>query len=118
MTSSPQAATAASKAGLDPARVPRHVAIIMDGNGRWAKARGLPRVAGHKMGVESVKAVVRAAGALGIEALTLYAFSTENWLRPKTEVHELMKLLCWALRSQLDELWGNGVRLRASGRIA
>ena len=103
--------------GLDPARLPRHVAIIMDGNGRWAQSRGLPRVAGHKAGVDSVRAVVRACGELGIQALTLYAFSTENWLRPKAEVDELMRLLCWALRSEVLELDKNNVRLRTLGRV-
>ena len=103
---------------LDPKRLPRHVAIIMDGNGRWAKQRGLPRVAGHKAGVESVRAATRAAGELGIEMLTLYSFSTENWLRPKEEVSELMRLLGWALRGETAELDKNNVRLMASGRIA
>ena len=102
--------------GLDPARLPRHVAIIMDGNGRWAQGRGLPRVAGHKAGVDAVRTIVRAAGELGIEALTLYAFSTENWLRPKAEVDELMRLLCWALRSEVLELAKSNVRLRTIGR--
>ncbi|MBI3299535.1 MAG: isoprenyl transferase [Elusimicrobia bacterium] len=103
---------------LDPKRLPKHVAIIMDGNGRWAKARGLPRVAGHKAGVESVRAATRACGELGIEALTLYSFSTENWLRPQDEVSELMRLLAWALKGETAELDKNNVRLRASGRIS
>jgi len=107
----------AAQAGLDPARLPRHVAIIMDGNGRWARARGLVRVAGHRAGVESVRGVVRGCAELGIEALTLYAFSTENWSRPESEVGELMRLLCWALRSQLPDLDNNDVRLRAIGRL-
>ena len=102
---------------LDPAKLPRHVAVIMDGNGRWAAARGLPRVAGHKAGVDSVRAIVRAAGELGIEALTLYSFSTENWLRPKEEVGELMKLLSWALNKETLELDKNNVRLSAIGRL-
>ncbi|MBI4422418.1 MAG: di-trans,poly-cis-decaprenylcistransferase [Elusimicrobia bacterium] len=89
----------------------------MDGNGRWAKRRGLPRVAGHKLGVDSVRAAVRACGALGVEALTLYAFSTENWLRPKEEVGELMRLLSWTLRREAADLDKNNVRLRASGRL-
>ena len=102
---------------LDPARIPRHVAVIMDGNGRWAAARGLPRIAGHKAGVESVRAIVRAAGELGVEALTLYSFSTENWLRPAEEVGELMKLLSWALNKETLELDKNNVRLGAIGRL-
>ncbi len=101
---------------LDPKRIPRHIAVIMDGNGRWASARNLPRVAGHKAGVESVRAVVRAAGELGVEVLTLYSFSTENWLRPKAEVNELMRLLAWALKGETPELDKNGVRLMTSGR--
>jgi len=102
---------------LDPARLPRRVAVIMDGNGRWAAARGLPRVAGHKAGVDSVRAIVRAAGELGIETLTLYSFSTENWLRPAEEVGELMKLLSWALNKETLELDKNNVRLGAIGRL-
>ena len=105
-------------AALDPSRLPRHVAIIMDGNGRWAKARSLPRIAGHRAGVESVREAVRACGELGVEALTLYAFSTENWLRPKTEVRELMRLLCWALKGEVLELDRSNVRLRVSGRTS
>jgi undecaprenyl diphosphate synthase len=102
---------------LDPARIPAHVAVIMDGNGRWAGARGLPRIAGHKAGVDSVRAIVRAAGELGIKALTLYSFSTENWLRPAEEVGELMKLLSWALNKETLDLDKNGVRLSAIGRL-
>jgi undecaprenyl diphosphate synthase len=102
---------------LDPAKLPRHVAVIMDGNGRWAAARGLPRVAGHKAGVDSVRAIVRAAGELGIEALTLYSFSTENWLRPAEEVGELMKLLSWALNKETLELDKSNVKLGAIGRL-
>ncbi|MBI4371954.1 MAG: di-trans,poly-cis-decaprenylcistransferase [Elusimicrobia bacterium] len=89
----------------------------MDGNGRWAAQRGLPRVAGHKAGVESVRAIVRAAGELGIQALTLYSFSTENWLRPAAEVGELMKLLSWALDKETLELDKSNVRLDAIGRL-
>ena len=102
---------------LDPAKLPRHVAVIMDGNGRWAAARGLPRVAGHKAGVDSVRAIVRAAGELGVEALTLYSFSTENWLRPAEEVGELMKLLSWALNKETLELDKSNVKLGAIGRL-
>ena len=95
--------------------VPRHVAIIIDGNGRWAKARHLPRVAGHKAGVEAVRRVTRAARALGIEALTLYAFSSENWRRPEEEVGALMGLLRLFIRSDLAELVEENVRLRIIG---
>jgi len=94
---------------------PKHVAIIMDGNGRWAKARHLPRVAGHKAGVESVRRVVRTAPQLGIETLTLYAFSSENWNRPPEEVSDLMGLLRHHLLAELDELSENDVRLRLIG---
>ncbi|MBI5202280.1 MAG: isoprenyl transferase [Elusimicrobia bacterium] len=107
----------AAQNGLDPANMPRHIAIIMDGNGRWAKSRGLPRVAGHKLGVDSVRAATKTCGKLGVEVLTLYAFSTENWLRPKDEVSELMRLLSWTLKREVSELDKNNVRLRASGRL-
>ncbi len=101
-------------AGSDPA-TPRHVAIIMDGNGRWAKARHLPRVAGHRKGIETVRTVSRAARSLGIEVLTLYAFSSENWRRPAEEVSDLMGLLRHFIKSDLDELAREGVRLRVIG---
>jgi undecaprenyl diphosphate synthase len=97
------------------AGVPRHVAIIMDGNGRWAKKRFLPRIAGHRAGVEAVRRVTRAARAMGIEALTLYAFSSENWRRPEAEVSDLMGLLRHFIRSDLDELARENVRLRVIG---
>ena len=97
--------------------MPRHVAIIMDGNGRWAKARRLPRLAGHKAGVDCVREVVKACGELGIAVLTLYSFSTENWLRAKEEVGDLMKLLAWALRRETAELDKSNVRLAAIGRL-
>ena len=95
--------------------VPRHVAIIMDGNGRWAKARFLPRIAGHKRGAEAVRATVRAAAEMGIEALTLYAFSSENWRRPAEEVSDLMGLLRHYLANELDEIHANGIKLRIIG---
>jgi len=101
----------------DPSRLPKHVAIIMDGNGRWARKRGLPRVAGHKVGLESVRAMVKACSAWGIPYLTLYAFSSENWRRPKAEVGFLMKLLQVYLRQELKELDENSVRLNAIGRL-
>ena len=97
------------------ASVPRHVAIIMDGNGRWAKARHLPRAMGHKAGVEAVRGVTRAARTLGIEALTLYAFSSENWRRPEAEIGDLMGLLRLFIRSDLNELVRDNVRLRVIG---
>ncbi len=97
------------------ATLPRHVAIIMDGNGRWAKARFLPRLAGHKRGAEAVRATVKAAAEMGIEALTLYAFSSENWRRPADEISDLMGLLRHYLGQELDALHGNGIRLRIIG---
>lgn len=97
------------------AGIPRHIAIIMDGNGRWAKARHLPRVAGHRKGIEAVRTVSRAARAHGIEVLTLYAFSSENWRRPAEEVSDLMGLLRHFIRSDLDELASENVRLRVIG---
>ncbi len=98
-----------------PPHFPRHVAIIMDGNGRWAKKRLLPRIAGHRKGIEAAKAVVRAAGDLGLEVLTLYAFSTENWNRPADEVGDLMGLLRHFIKTDIAELAANGVRLRVIG---
>jgi undecaprenyl diphosphate synthase len=99
------------------ASLPKHIAIIMDGNGRWAKQRGLPRVEGHRNGVESVRATVRACGELGIQYLTLYAFSVENWNRPKDEVDTLMKYLARFLKGEIGELNRNNVRLEAIGQI-
>jgi undecaprenyl diphosphate synthase len=96
-------------------KIPRHVAIIMDGNGRWAEARGLPRFAGHTAGVEAVRRTVRAAIELGIQFLTIYSFSTENWSRPETEVTFLMGLMRRFIRSDLAELHKNGVRIRMLG---
>lgn len=98
-------------------RIPRHLAIIMDGNGRWAQARGLPRVAGHRAGVGAIRPMVEASQRLGIEVLTLYAFSTENWKRPADEVEALMQLLVEFLRREIDELHRNGVRIRPIGRL-
>ncbi|MBN9540607.1 MAG: di-trans,poly-cis-decaprenylcistransferase [Alphaproteobacteria bacterium 65-37] len=107
--------TAPLPAASGGASEPNHVAIIMDGNGRWAKARGLPRVAGHRRGADAVRRVVRGAGELGIPVLTLFAFSTENWTRPADEVSDLMGLLRHYLRSELEELRKNGARLRVIG---
>ncbi|NWK95747.1 isoprenyl transferase [Sphingobium lactosutens] len=98
-----------------PAHGARHVAIIMDGNGRWAKKRLLPRIAGHRAGVEAVRRVARAAQDMGLECLTLYAFSSENWKRPATEVSDLMGLLRHFIQSDIDEFHANGVRLRVIG---
>ena len=97
--------------------LPTHVAIIMDGNGRWAKQRHLPRVEGHRVGVESVRTVIRTAGELGIKYLTLYAFSVENWNRPKDEVDTLMKYLARYLKTEIGELNKSNVRLEAIGQI-
>jgi len=98
-----------------PLALPRHIAIIMDGNGRWAKARGLPRIAGHRQGAEAVRRTVRAAGELGIPYLTLFGFSSENWKRPLAEIDDLMGLLRHYLRGEIAELHRNGVRLRVIG---
>ena len=95
--------------------MPRHVAIIMDGNGRWAAARGLPRVEGHRRGVEALRKTVRAAGEMGIRCLTIFSFSSENWQRPASEVRDLMGLLRRFIRNDLAELHGNGVRVRVIG---
>jgi undecaprenyl diphosphate synthase len=102
---------------VDPERLPAHIAIIMDGNGRWARKRGLPRVAGHRAGMDSVRTVVDTSARLGIQALTLYAFSTENWKRPAGEVHTLWRLLRVYLRRELPEIHRNGIRLTAVGRL-
>jgi undecaprenyl diphosphate synthase len=110
VSSAPALATGAGQGAI-----PRHVAIIMDGNGRWAKKRFLPRIAGHRKGIEAAKAVVRAAGDLGLEVITLYAFSTENWSRPADEVSDLMALLKHFIQKDIAELARNGVRLRIIG---
>jgi undecaprenyl diphosphate synthase len=102
---------------LRPDLIPRHVAIIMDGNGRWAEGRGLSRLQGHREGLESVREVVRAAHELGIGHLTLYAFSLENWNRPKGEVDGLMDLLDHYLATEIEEVMRNGIQLRAIGRL-
>jgi len=98
--------------------LPRHIAVIMDGNGRWAKARGVPRLFGHRAGRESVREIVRGCAALGVDVRTLYTFSTENWSRPAREVSALMNLLRDSLRAECDELAANNVRLQVIGRLA
>jgi undecaprenyl diphosphate synthase len=102
---------------LDPTRLPKHVAIIMDGNGRWAKKRTLNRIRGHEEGAESVRSIVRTTREVGIPWLTLYAFSEENWKRPRYEVEALMRLLKRFLDSELNEMLENGIRFQAIGRI-
>jgi undecaprenyl diphosphate synthase len=101
----------------DQASPPRHVAIIMDGNGRWAQARGLPRSAGHRNGAQAVRRAVEAAGDIGVEYLTLFGFSSENWKRPAREISDLMGLLRRYLRSETGELVKNGVRLQVIGEL-
>jgi undecaprenyl diphosphate synthase len=101
----------------DLKNIPRHIAIIMDGNGRWAKERGLPRIEGHRQGAETVRRVTQACGDLGVEFLTLYAFSAENWKRPKREVDALMKLLEQFLRIKTPEMHEQNIRLQAIGRL-
>jgi len=102
---------------LDPAYIPRHVAIIMDGNGRWAKRQLKPRLYGHKVGVDSVQAIVECAAECGVEVLTLYAFSTENWNRPDDEVGGLMGLLKNYLQKELSQMLKNNIRLTCIGDI-
>jgi len=102
---------------IDPARLPAHIAIIMDGNGRWARSRNLPRVAGHRAGAEAVRQTVETCARLGIRALTLYAFSAENWKRPASEVNTLWKLLHLYLRQEMPTLQEGNIRLRPIGRI-
>jgi undecaprenyl diphosphate synthase len=102
---------------IDKDRLPKHVAVIMDGNGRWAGMRKLPRVAGHRAGIESVRAIVESSARLGLEVLTLYAFSVENWKRPRREVRTLMTLLREYVRSELRDVHQNNIRFQAIGRI-
>src|SRR4051812_47714633 len=105
-------------AAIDWNRLPRHVAIIMDGNGRWAALRGQPRIAGHRAGVEAVRASVDTGARLGLGALTLYAFSTENWKRPRYEVEALMRMLRKYLRIELDEIDRQNIKFQTIGRTA
>lgn len=102
---------------LDPARIPKHIAVIMDGNGRWAKKQGLMRIRGHEKGAKAVRQTVETCAELGVEHLTLYAFSTENWKRPKLEIDTLMKLLVSSLKKELPTLQKNNISLKAVGNI-
>ena len=102
---------------IDPARLPAHIAIIMDGNGRWAGRRFLPRVAGHKAGIGPVRTAVETCARMGVKALTLYAFSVENWKRPRAEVETLWRLLRYYLKQELPDLQKNDIRLQAIGRL-
>src|SRR5882672_6041163 len=108
-------AAATATEGSDRSDAPLHVAIIMDGNGRWAAARGLPRAEGHRRGVEALRRTVRAAGELGIQVLTIFSFSSENWSRPRAEIRELMGLLRRFIRHDLAELHASNVRVRIIG---
>ncbi|MBV9214716.1 MAG: di-trans,poly-cis-decaprenylcistransferase [Acidobacteria bacterium] len=100
---------------IDPARVPAHIAVIMDGNGRWAKLRGKPRLFGHREGSGSVKAIIDTCARLGVKAVTLYAFSTENWKRPKSEIAGLMTMLKRVIRKEIDEVSKNNIRFQTIG---
>ena len=102
---------------IDPARVPQHIAVIMDGNGRWAKQRGKPRIFGHRAGAESVKAIIDTCARLGVKVVTLYAFSTENWKRPKAEVSGLMTMLKKVLKRELEEVARNNIRFQTIGDL-
>jgi undecaprenyl diphosphate synthase len=113
----PPAAAAIEAAGLEPARIPHHVAVIMDGNGRWAQARGWDRTRGHQQGAEVVRSITTESVRLGVRRLTLYAFSSENWSRPALEIEFLMHLLEQFLRGELETLQKNRVRLAAIGRL-
>ncbi len=104
-------------AEIDSARLPNHIAIIMDGNGRWARARGKPRIFGHRAGAESVRAILDTCARLQIKAVTLYAFSTENWKRPETEVTGLMQMLKFYLKKELKTVHDNNIRFQAIGKI-
>jgi undecaprenyl diphosphate synthase len=106
---------ASHPATIDPTRMPRHIAFIMDGNGRWAQQRGMPRVEGHRAGAKTVRMVAEECRRLGVQYVTLYAFSSENWKRPEQEVGALMGLFHRYLNAELDRLCDNGIRLRAIG---
>src|SRR3954469_11324740 len=106
----PNSAEARLLATIDIERVPAHIAVIMDGNGRWAKAQGKPRIFGHRAGSESVKAIIDTCARLGVKAVTLYAFSTENWKRPKAEVSGLMTMLKRVIKREIDEVAESNIR--------
>lgn len=114
----PNSADAKLLASIDPDRLPQHIAVIMDGNGRWAKKRGKPRIFGHRAGAESVKAIIDTCARLQLQAVTLYAFSTENWKRPKSEISGLMSMLKRVLRRELDEVTASNIRFKAIGNLA
>ena len=114
----PDSAESKLLAAIDPARTPQHIAVIMDGNGRWAKQRGQPRIFGHRAGAESVRAIIDTCTRLEIKAITLYAFSTENWKRPLTEIKGLMQMLKRYIRTDLKEVHKNNIRFQAIGNIA
>ena len=103
---------------IDLDNVPKHIAIIMDGNGRWAKEKGLPRIAGHREGINSVRDITRICGEIGVRYLTLYTFSTENWNRPKKEVKALMTLLLSTIKNEIKELHKNNVKFSTIGNIS
>ena len=113
----PDSAEAKLLAAIDYSRLPQHIAVIMDGNGRWAKQRGKPRIFGHRAGAESVRAIIDTCRRLEIKAVTLYAFSTENWKRPRTEIKGLMQMLKRFIRSELKEVNANNIRFQAIGDI-
>src|SRR5437870_220695 len=113
----PNSAEAKLLASIDAARVPSHVAVIMDGNGRWAEARGKPRIFGHRAGAESVRAIVDTCARLEIKAVTLYAFSTENWKRPRDEISGLMQMLKRYIRSDLKDVHENNIKFQAIGNL-
>lgn len=114
----PNTAEARLLAGIDETRLPQHIAVIMDGNGRWAKQRGKSRIFGHRAGAESVRAIIDTCARMEIKAVTLYAFSTENWKRPLTEINGLMQMLKRYIRSDLKEVHANNIRFQAIGNIA
>lgn len=111
----PNSAEGKLLAAIDPERVPQHIAVIMDGNGRWAKLQGKPRIFGHRAGADSVRSIIDTCARLGVKAVTLYAFSTENWKRPKTEITGLMRMLKRFIRSELKEVHANNIRFQAIG---
>lgn len=113
----PNSAEAKLLAAIDVERIPRHIAVIMDGNGRWAKAKGQPRIFGHRAGADSVRAIIDTCARLEIQAVTLYAFSTENWKRPRAEIRGLMSMLKRYIRSDLKEVHKNNIRFRGIGEI-